>query len=147
MIEIGLVQDEQIVNVIAVESVAAARSGEPGFDAYLERKEGQSWGPGWAYSNGFALGPDGQAEEAAPAINAISLNNFLNRFPPQMIDAILDMEANPQDATGREVRRAMLRFRLSKNQEVELGSELLLQFVPMLVAFGMTQEQAVAAVS
>jgi hypothetical protein len=145
--EIGLVQGGVIVNVIEIESVGAARIGAPGMQAYLERKPGQGWGPGWTYADGLATSPDGQVEEVSPALREISLNEFMARLPDQVIDALLDMEANPVDQTGREVRRAMLRFRLAKNQTLELDSPLLLGFVPMLKAFGLSDEQVAAVLA
>jgi hypothetical protein len=142
--EIGLIESGAVANVVECESLAVARAALPGFDAYIERKAGQSWGPGWAYAAGVMTGPDGQTETALPGVREISLNEFMDRLPGPIIDAILDMEANPVDAPAREVRRAMLRFRLAKNQTLELDAPLLLAFIPMLKAFGLTDEQVAA---
>lgn len=77
--DVGLIKAGTVENVITAESVELAQQLVQGYDAYIERPDGQVWGPGWAY--------DGEAFTApAPPIVAptrveLTKYQFLARIP------------------------------------------------------------------
>lgn len=138
--DIGVIQADGYVRVVYSVNDASAVPDLAEGETVEERHPGRQWGAGWRRTQGGGfIDPDGNAEVMTAVAHEISLNEFMARLPDAVVDAILDLEANATTAEGREVRRAMLRFRSSKNQMIDVNSPLVQGFLPKLAAMGVPQ--------
>ena len=139
--DIGVIQPDGFVRVVyTVNDLSAVVDVQEG-ERLIERTPGRQWGAGWRATgegDGF-IDPEGIPEAVMVLPREISLNEFMARLPDAVVDAILDLESNPSTPQGREVRRAMLRFRSAKNQMIDLSSPLVQGFIPKLAAMGVPQ--------